>query len=168
MSEESYLEKIEKKYNTEVSDYKIEGKNDLNTNVKETYTFKQNNSIEIIGDKMYFSPLLFLTEKLNPFIQENREYPVDFIFPFQERVILKIDIPNEYEVESIPKSISMPFTENYLNFKLSISSNDKQIQIMAINEINSTIIPAVNYPELKAYFSELIKRENEKIVLKKI
>ena len=168
LSEESYLEKIEKKYNTEVSDYKIEGKNDLNTNVKETYTFKQNNSIEIIGDKMYFSPLLFLTEKLNPFIQENREYPVDFIFPFQERVILKIDIPNEYEVESIPKSISMPFTENYLNFKLSISSNDKQIQIMAINEINSTIIPAVNYPELKAYFSELIKRENEKIVLKKI
>jgi transglutaminase-like putative cysteine protease len=168
MSEESYLEKIEKRYNTEISDYKIEGKNDLNINVKETYTFKQNNSVEIIGDKMYFSPLLFLTENLNPFLQEKREYPVDFIFSTHERVIIKIDIPDNYEVESIPKSISMPFIENYLSFKLNISTNDKQIQILAVNEINSTIIPANYYSELKAYFSELIKRENEKIVLKKI
>ena len=56
LSNEAYLEKLEKKFdNIEVSDYVLENKTDLTKPIIESYSFKHNNSIEIIADKMYFS-----------------------------------------------------------------------------------------------------------------
>ena len=71
LSEDAYLEKLEKENNNiEISDYKRENDLDLSKPILESYSFKDTKSIEIINDKIYISPLLFLTLKENPFKQE--------------------------------------------------------------------------------------------------
>jgi hypothetical protein len=168
-AKESYLEFLEKKHNNiEINEYEVKGKQELSEPIVENYSFKSNNSIETIGDKMYFSPLLFLATKENPFKQEKREYPVDFVFPSQDRFLINITIPDGYAIESLPTSVSIPMSDELFNAKFLISGSDNKIQISYTKETNTSIIPAEYYEELKAVFNEIVKQENEKIVLKKI
>jgi hypothetical protein len=74
LSEESRVEKLENAYTgIEIGEYRLGGKNDLTKPVIEDYEFIHKNGVDIIGDKIYISPMLFLTHDENPFKQDNRE-----------------------------------------------------------------------------------------------
>lgn len=166
---DSQLERIEKRHKgLEIQDYELTNKTELDKPVAESYSFKHNNSVEIIGDKMYFSPLLFLALSENPFKQDTREYPIDFSYPNQERYIMNITIPDGYAVESLPKSVSIPMTDNSASLKYMLANTDNKIQLSMTLDINSAILPAEYYDELKAFYAEVVKKQTEKIVLKKI
>ena len=168
LSKETYLERLEKKLNNiEIGEYEVLNSKDLSKPIVETYSFKKNSMVEVIGDKMYFSPLLFFTATENPFKQEIREYPVDFVFPNQEKYLINITIPEGYVIESMPAPISIAMRDNLGSFRFNISNNDRQIQLVVTQNINSAIFYAEYYDELKAFFSEIIKKETEKIILKK-
>ncbi len=169
ISKESYLEKLEKKYNNiEVSDYKVENQSELSKPIIETYSFKRSNSVEKIGDKLYFAPLLFLAETKNPFTQEKREYPIDYGFPRQEKFSLNITIPDGYAIESIPEKAAIGISDDLGVFRFTTSNTDNKIQIVVSVDINTPIFSADYYEELKAFYAQIVKKETEKIVLKKI
>jgi Domain of Unknown Function with PDB structure (DUF3857) len=166
---ESYLEKLEKKYsNIEVSDYKIENQSELAKPIIETYSLKRNNSVEKIGDKLYFAPLLFLAETKNPFTQDKREYPIDYGFPSQEKFSINITIPDGYAIESIPEKAAIGISDDLGVFRFTTSNTDNKIQILVSIDINTPIFSADYYEELKAFYAQIVKKETEKIVLKKI
>ncbi len=168
VSKESIMEKMEKRNSgLEVSDYDLNDK-DLGEPVVEKYAFKDSNEADIIGDKLYFSPLLQFATKENPFKQETREFPVDFSFPSKDKYMLNITIPDGYQVESLPKPVALAMDKGYGNFSLAISNTDNQIQATIILNINTSIVPAEDYDTLKEFFKKVIEKENEKIVLKKI
>ncbi len=169
-NKDSYLENLEKKYNNlEINEYLRENDTDLNNPLTEIYNFKcDNTGVEIIGDKIYLSPLLFLTTKENPFKQETREYPVDFGFPTQSRYSITIDLPAGYAIESLPKQISLSAGEEIGNLKYIIAESENKIQMVLTETINAAIVPADYYDTLKDFFKQLVAKENEKIVLKKI
>ena len=169
LSDDSYLEKLEKRHkNIEVGEFKINGKEEVNAPIVENYTFKDNKNIEIIGDKMYFSPLLFLVQQKNPFKQEKREYPVDFVFPSEDKYLVNLTIPEGYEVETVPQSAAFKTNDDALILKYTISNTGNKLQIAVVFNTNTAILPAASYEELKLFFEELVKKENEKVVLKQI
>jgi hypothetical protein len=169
LTEEAYLEKLEGKMKgMEVLEYKVDNITENSKPVVETYKFEHTGAFDVIGDKIYFSPLFFFAMKENPFKQEKREYPVDFVFPKQDKYAIIVNIPSGYTVEYLPESIVMPFGDNQLLFKLLTSKNDTQIQITLNLDYNTSLISAEYYADLKLYFAEIVKRETEKIILKKI
>jgi len=169
ISKERYLETHDKKHNRiEISQYN--GENNrvaLDKPVIESFTFKHNNIVEVIGDRMYFLPLLYFANTENPFTRESRLYPIDFSYPMQKKYIISITIPEGYVVESLPTPVNLSFSENLINFKYSISNNGQQIQVSSILDINTSVISSENYNELKTLFREMIKKQTEKVVLKK-
>lgn len=168
-SKDNYLEKLETNYNNiEINDYIRENDLDLPKPIVENYSFKDNKSIEIINDKIYISPLLFLSAKENPFKLETREYPIDFGYPKQDKFNINIQIPDGFVVESLPKAISIATGENVGAFKYIIASSINTIQIAITKDINSAIVPADFYEVLKDFYQQMIDKQNEKIVLKKI
>lgn len=169
LSQESYLEKLEKKSNNiEVSDYTLENKLDLTKPIIETYSFKKSNTVEKIGDKLYFSPLLYLAETKNIFTQERREYPIDYGFQSHDKINITTTIPDGYVVESMPEKIAIGISENLGVFRFNISNTANKIQVVVSTEINTPIFSADYYEELKAFYGNIVKKETEKIVLKKI
>jgi hypothetical protein len=168
-SKDNYLEKLETNNNNiEINDYVRENDLDLLNPIVESYSFKDNKSVEIINDKIYISPLLFLTTKENPFKQETREYPIDFGYPKQDKFNINIKIPEGFVVESLPKSINIATGENVGAFKYIIANSQNSIQIAITKDINSAIVPADFYEVLKDFYQQMIDKQNEKIVLKKI
>ena len=168
-SKDSYLEKLETNYNNiDISDYVRDNDLDLSKPIVETFAFKDTKDIEIINDKIYLSPMLYLVDKENPFKQEVREYPVDFGYPKQEKYNINIHIPEGFVVESMPKSLNIATGENVGAFKYIIANTDDSIQIVITKDINTCIVQADFYPVLKDFFQQMTDKQNEKIVLKKI
>jgi PKD repeat protein len=132
------------------------------------YDFSNSNAVEIIGDKMYFSPLLYFTMSENPFKQEVREYPVDFIFPYLDKYTINITIPEGYIVESMPKVTNISMEDEIANFKYNVLNTENKIQLSVNFNINSASIGPEYYDALKNFFKEVINKQNEKIVLKKV
>ncbi len=169
LTNESYLEKLENENNNiDISDYVRENNFDCYKPIIETFSFKDNKEVEIIGNKMYISPLLFLSYKENPFKQEKREYPVDFGNPLQDRYNIVIDIPEGYQVETMPAPINLGTLDNIAAFKYNIANTGNKIQVTINTDINSPIVPTDYYTILKDFFQKMIDKQNEKIVLKKI
>ena len=164
-----YLEKLETNNNNiEIDDYVRENELNLSQPIVESYSFKDTKDIEVIDGKIYVAPMLHLVAKENPFKQEVREYPVDFGYPKQEKFNININIPEGFVVESMPKPLNIATGENLGTFKYIIANTGSSIQVVITKEINAPIVPAEFYPVLKDFFQQIIDKQNEKIVLKKI
>lgn len=168
-SKDNYLEALENKNNNiEISDYVRENELELSKPIVENYSFKDSKTVEVINDKIYISPLIFLASKENPFKQEVREYPVDFGYPTENKYNINIEIPEGYVVESLPKVMNIATGENVGAFKYIIANEGNKIQISITENINTAIVPADFYDVLKDFFQQMIDKQNEKIVLKKV
>lgn len=169
VKEDVYLEKLENNNNKiEIKEYSLQNEKEFNLPVIETYSFTGNNLSELIGGKIYINPMLFLTRKQNPFKQENREYPVDYGFPFQDKYAINIQVPEGYKVENLPAPITLTMNENLGVFKYLTNLSGNTIQISVSNQINSSIVLSEDYLALKSYYQKMIEKQNEKIILTKI
>ena len=165
---DDFLEKLENKYNgIEISDFTVTNAKNLSKPISETYKFVKESQADIIGDKIYFSPLFFLASSENPFKLEKREFPVDFGYPSESMYSIIINLPQGYKIESIPETASLALPDNLGTFKYNISQNGSTINLLINSEINKSIISPIYYDALKEYFKLLIEKENEKIVLTK-
>jgi len=167
--EDAYLESLENKMNKiEISDYKRENEEEMKLPVIEAFSFSGSDLCDVMGDKIFFSPIIFFATKKNPFNQEKREYPVDFEFPFQDKYIVNIEIPDGYVLESLPSPSNVQTDDKQLGFVYNISSSGNKVQLMFVMDINTSIVTATNYPALKDFYKKMIEKQNEKIVLKKV
>ncbi len=167
---ENYIDNLENNLNNlKINDFKIENnKNDYAKPIVQTFSFASNKEIEIINNKFYFSPLFFYVQKNNPFKLETRYNPIDFEFPKEKFFSVSIEIPEGYEIETLPKSINISTGENVADFKYLIEKNNNKIQLVVNFNINKTLISQDFYDVLKDFYKQMIEKENEKIVLKKI
>ncbi|MCF6133323.1 DUF3857 domain-containing protein [Flavobacterium wongokense] len=169
ISKESYVEKLEKENpGLEVEDYGVHNSLDIDLPIIENYNFATNNGAEIIGGKIYMSPFLFFATTQNPFKQEYRDYPIDFVFPQQLKYNISLTIPQGYAVETLPEPKNVALPSGLGSFKYEISNVGKQIQLLYTQEINQSVIDAGYYEVLKIFFKEMIDKQTEKIVLKKV
>lgn len=169
LNNESRIEKIEKYYpGLEISELEVQNGTDLSKPIVENYSFSSTNHVEKIGDKIYFSPLLHFTLKENPFKQETRLYPIDFVFPHQDKYSISIKIPEGYAVETLPQSKAIGMSDNKAVYKYTISNTGNQIQLMFTLDVNTAIIGSEDYEEVKAFYKDMVEKNIEKVVLKKI
>ncbi len=169
MAKESYLEKKEKNCNgMQIDDYSTVNDKELASPMIENYSFVDRNLVEKIGDKIYFSPMLYYTTTENPFTQEERKYPVDFSFPYQDSYALTIAVPEGYAVETLPTPLNLAMQDNFGIFKYNISNTGNSIQVKVTFEINQPSITADYYDALKNFYKSMIEKQNEKVVLRKV
>ncbi|MDR7209813.1 DUF3857 domain-containing protein [Flavobacterium piscis] len=170
VNEENYLEKLEAKLgDLKISNYLVENKkSNYDKYLLETFDFASDNLSDVIGEKIYINPILFFTSTKNPFTQENRQMPIYFGYPTQERYNINLEIPEGYAVEVLPKSIHILAENKDITYKFNIVNQENKIQISCIKEINNSIFVAQQYNGLKELFQKIIALESEKIVLKKI
>lgn len=167
-NEDEFIEKLENKYGgMEISDFELTNSKDLTQPIRESFKFIQDSQVEIIGDRMYFSPLFFLSTKENPFKLEKREFPVDFGYPSENKYRIGITIPEGYVIETLPESAFLRLPDDLGSFMFNITTTANQIQLVVNSKIEESIISPVYYETLKEYFKLMIAKTNEKIVLTK-
>ncbi|MEC3905600.1 DUF3857 domain-containing protein [Tamlana sp. 2201CG12-4] len=169
VDKDDYIEKLDNEYNgLEISNFDVKNSAEIYKPIQESYKFEKESQADVIGDKMYFSPLFFFRETQNPFKLEKREFPIDFGYPSETTYRVVISLPKGYKVESLPDSGVFQLPDNLGTFKYNVSLANNSIQAIISSKINSPIIGAEYYETLKLYFSQLVEKEGEQIVLTRI
>lgn len=170
VNKESYVEKLENDLGKiQISDYSVDNINtDLSKPITETFTFESDNFSEIVGEKMFINPLLFFAKNNSPFLQEKRTMPIYFGYPKIEKYNILFEIPQDYIIESLPKSMKILMEDKIASFTIGIVSDKNKIKITIATEINAAILSANSYKGLKEYYQKMIDKLSEKIILKKI
>jgi hypothetical protein len=164
-----YIENLENKYNgMEISEYEVKNDYNLAEPITESYKFSLQSQADVIGDKLYFSPLFFLKTSENPFKLEKREFPVDFGYPSEESYRILVNLPEGYKIDTMPSPAVLIMPDNLAEFKFNVSGADKSIQVVVSSKMNEAIISPLYYDTLKEYFDKFIEKEAEKIILTKI
>lgn len=168
-SKDNWIEDLENKYgNLSIEDYDVTNDKEIYQPINETYTFSADQSADIVGNSILFKPLFFQTTKSNPFVSETRAFPIDFIYPTKSKYSYTINIPDGFTIESIPTSINIGLPDNMGSYKYVIQKADKSIQIMVQTEILVSFIAQTEYEAVKDFFKQIVDKENEQVVLKKI
>lgn len=139
-----------------------------NMPVTMTYNYSCADRVEEIGDKLYFSPMLFLADQDNPFKDEKRQYPIDLNHPFSDKYIINIELPQGYKVSDLPKSERFEFNGETGEYQYLIKDNGNSIQLNVDFNFNTPLILAGDYGYFKNFYNLIINKQEEKVVLQKI
>lgn len=134
-------------------------------NPEMSFSFESDELAEEIAGKLYVSPLLFLTKTQNPFKNETRETPIDFNYPTIDRKMITINVPENYSLQSQPEPVKLVMNGNLGEYTLNISQQGTAIQIASILQINRTLFPPSDYEIIRSFYSQMIEKQMEKIVL---
>ncbi len=131
------------------------------------YDFEMEDYFEKIGEDIYFDPLLYFGKEENDFIDDERVFPIDFGFPFSKKVMVTFQLPEGYQVKSIPKgkTLAIPDAIGSLSFKCISTNNGVQVTFNL--DINKGMIETAYYPSIQQLFSEYVSVSKSKIVLTK-
>jgi len=154
---------------TEISKIQFKNVQELNKPLEYTLEFTSQNGIQQNGDFIYITPLMDDKMKDNPFKQEKRAYPIDFMYPQDEIFVYTFVVPENYQVEEIPQSVKLQWADGKsLKFDYIVKKSESTIQISCKYIINRVIFAPEEYPFIKDIFSKILAKQTEQIVLKKI
>ncbi|UKJ07385.1 DUF3857 domain-containing protein [Solitalea lacus] len=142
-------------------------------NVKQVdTTFVGHLSFESDGEPsaniLYISPILFSGNKVSKFKAKERKFPVSYPTLSDETNLVTIEVPQGYAVEELPKSALLNLSEGGAKFTYIVGQVENKIQIRSTLSFNKKMFIADEYEGLKSFYSAILNKFSEQIVLKKI
>ena len=123
--------------------------------------------VEKMGDLVFFKPLFYDVTKKNPFTLVVREHPVEFPYPINESIESHVELPKEFIIESVPENFELSILDGKATFEFHINVNDSIIKVSSNLQINEPFFSSIEYEHLKLLYELMVKKQQEKIVLKK-
>ncbi len=165
VAEDDLISKFEEKYDIEIDDFKTRNEKSIGKPLNRILKFSSDNLVEEINNKIYIHPLLFLTEKQNPFKSAERKFPIEFTTPWKIENSIAMQIPDNYTVETIPEVLAIGLPENMGVFKFKVVAKEKNIQVKSVLQFNKAIISPIHYQAVKDFYKQVTAKQAEKIVL---
>ncbi len=117
---------------------------------------------------LYFNPIVDEVYKTNPFKSINRQYPVEMPYQIDKMYVLNMDIPAGFQLDEIPKSARINYNGTEGFFEYIIQKGDNNIQLIVHLKLNKSFFPVEEYSMLREFFADVVKKESEQIVFRKI
>lgn len=164
--QDEFVEKLANNLNGEIEDFKIQGIDKTNQDVNVEYILKKD---EALDDILYLNPMLRVHFEDNPFKTEERRFPINFSHLDTYSQVATIEIPEGYAIEELPKSEKFVFGDNGgISFTYMISKTGNMIQLQYHYQVKTLLILPDAYADLRDFFSKIVQKNSEQIVLKKI
>ena len=154
-------------FSFEVSDFKID-ENQERGILRYSFSFSDLDAVEVIGNKMIINPLFFRQIHSSSFNQDTRNYPLEFGSIISKSKSIRIQIPEGYKIESLPKDNQFMVQGNVAGYIYKIKEENGLIVLDTVYKIGHSILPAEYYGLMKDFENKQINTENQQIVLVKI
>ncbi len=118
--------------------------------------------------RLYVNPYVSFRDITNIFKDPKREFPVDFRYPFENKMIAIINIPDNYKIESLPKSQIISLPDKTVSCTFKAVGSGKNISVIFQITLQKTWFEPAEYGNLREFFNQIISMQEEMIVLTKI
>lgn len=170
IEEEGGIDNYFESYAENDSDYTIENYTvDKYEEINSPLIENMDISLQVMDDEdiVYFNPLLYFKVEDNPFVQEKRDYPVDFSYISNKKYILQMEIPEGYEATEIPEKIYASLPNNAGKFTYQVVNNGNNLMVISQISLNKQMFLPNEYNSLKLFFKMIVDKHSEVIVFKK-
>jgi hypothetical protein len=120
------------------------------------------------GDEIFVQPMFLSSIKENPYKLKQRIYPVEYTEPVEETYVFNLTLPDGYTVSEKPANINYALPQNGGKFSYQVSINNNTVQLISKFSIKKILFAPEEYDSLKEFYSQIINKQNEQIVLKKL
>jgi hypothetical protein len=168
-NEEEYLKKYKgDKPGLSVKNYQVTNLNIVEEPLAEVMDVLIEDNVEEAGNLVYLSPLLFDRTKENPFKLEERKFPVDFGYPTEENYRITIDFPTGYQLDKMPKNEKVVLPDESASFTFMTATEANKLLLSSKITIKKAFYTPEEYQDLKELFKNIVRKQAEQIVFKKI
>ncbi|RDK83254.1 DUF3857 domain-containing protein [Marinirhabdus gelatinilytica] len=162
--EDHKKEKEKLTFDTTINDFNIENLNNVAENLKETYTLEI--TPETTGDKLYLSPFFLRTfYDENPFKLNERNYPVEFGFPYSETFLMSLDLNNQYTITEIPQNTIVKLPNGAGECSVVYGATGGKLSIRFSLKVNEYYFTPEKYQSLKEFFDAVVTKQNKEVVV---
>ena len=151
----------------EAFDVNVSSDDDLEKPFVVSYVVKMPEAFKSIN---YLPPVLSGKIEENPFKLPVRTYPVDFNYKRVQDYMFSFRIPEGYDLAEFPESekITLADGQLYYNYKSLYNPTLRQFQLSNRFVIAKPLVEAKYYQELKEFYSEVIQKLDETLVVKSV
>ena len=153
--------------NFEIEDYEISDLTSLDKPVGESFTLISDDTFTD-RSKITLSPIIFPTIKSNPFNLDNRLFPVDFGHQRYVTQRINVNIPEGYQVVSVPTDTGVKLPNNGGSYVFKVQKKENQVKFYIRYQIAKKVFSSEEYFYLKEFFKKIIEAERGLIEIQKI
>jgi hypothetical protein len=119
------------------------------------------------GDFYFINPQFLMEKNANPFTKTTRNTDIDFGCNQHTSLIINLNIPPGYQLEQLPKNITVRAPDSIFFFKRTVSSDSSFVNYSYVFEIQRALFDKEEYPGVKEFFSRIYALMAEEIIIKK-
>jgi hypothetical protein len=151
----------------QIESINIQNLEELENAVKTDLELTLNEQAVSGGEFLYINPFIMLNEKENPFKSKERSHPVVFKTLLEKIYLYNLKLPEGYVVEELPQNKVIALTGNAGKYTLNVAQNGDQITLLSNFQINTPVFSPADYTSLREFYSIVIAKQAEQIVLRK-
>jgi len=121
----------------------------------------------LAGNKQFYRPSVLDLWSSTLKDSEKRKYDYYFDYPMQKSCVTIIDLPQDFDIESLPADVSLKFTYGDYQASYKYDAAKNQVTSTTHFNLNNQIVPAAKYAEMQAYMENIAKAQNRKLVIKR-
>ncbi len=145
---EELVVETEQAKDIKITNYNLKGNKLISNHIIEDFDFSRNikekNKATII-----FNPLLVADRMRDYTISEKRVLPIELDALTKRTITISIDIPEDYDVKNLPKSIQHQMPDQSVVFSYKVQKENQKITIRTHFEINRVKIEPKNFNEFR-------------------
>lgn len=164
--EGAYSKKILIGSNWTVKKKEFSDMEDNSKSAKSSYEIVVDEHATTDGNVIYLNPFITPTIE-NQFKASTRTYPVEFGTRIEKVCLSRIAIPDNYIVDELPKGVALVLPENSARFIYNISQQGNTINVTSSFLVNKSLFTQEEYPRLREFYSQVVAKQAEQIVLRR-
>jgi hypothetical protein len=119
----------------------------------------------ITGKRLFISPNFVNQSRTRLSADSARKYPISFLSAFQDIDTIQIQVPEQYQFESVPKNVSIH--NQFGDFEMIFKVTNNLVEVIRSQTRNISQFPATNYAEVVTFFDKIYKADHSNIVFVK-
>ncbi|MGY4384320.1 hypothetical protein ACVWYN_001346 [Pedobacter sp. UYP24] len=165
---EDYVEKLDERM-TQITilNHKIDNIDSLDNSLIETYEISMKLFEGAKVEQLFFNPYFISHITKNPFNLNERSYPVDFGTTSSEKVIMRIKLPEKFELAEKPKNTSVSMEENGGKYSCIASFENNTLEFNQSLQFGRSVYLSEEYLALKEFFNHIIQSQKSDLIFKK-
>ncbi len=129
-------------------------------------TLVSKNMLDPTGELFLMRPSILLRWDDNPLVSPTRTYPVNFGVEIEQNILIKIDIPSEFTIESLPDTKQTRVGQDAY-FQSSFVAQGNMVHATYRYRIQKSEMSRGDYSALRALISDMVDIHSQAIVLRR-
>jgi hypothetical protein len=166
-SVDEYVENLDEKLvRVKILKSTIENLDSLNLPLTEQYEIEITPKNNFNSDKVSFNPSFWSHFETNPFKLSERTYPVDMYSASNEKILVTVRYPNNFEIADKPSSTALMLPDKGGRFATSLQVSPGIFTYSQTHQMDKALYSAREYPYLKEFYNKIIQAQKADIVFK--